>query len=251
MAKIADDEVSRTILDAHGGLDYWRSLSAIDIEYSAWGFLFTAKRISPLSHARLTVSTQTPDVVLHDYPVAGQSAVLHGPDLVEIRDSAGFVLQTQTNPREAFGHWGRLFRWDAIDFTYFSNYAMWNYLTLPFLLLHPEVTVEASSHGAPVGVTRLKVGFPNALPTHSPTQELYFDQSGRLLRHDYTADVVGSWARAVHLCDHYRQFGGLWLPTKRRVYPKGPFNRALPFPTLVAIDIHSALPVSAATATPI
>lgn len=251
MAKIADDEVLRTILDAHGGLDYWRSLSALDIEYSAWGFLFKAKRISPLSHARLTVRTQTPDVVLHDYPVAGQRAVLHGADLVEIRDSAGSVLQTRTNPREAFGNWSRLFRWDAMDFAYFSNYAMWNYLTLPFLLLHREVTVEASSHRAPVDETRLTVGFPGALPTHSPIQELYFDRSGHLLRHDYTAEVVGSWARAVHLCDHYRQFGGLWLPTTRRVYPKGPFNRALPFPTLVAIDIHSVHPISAATAKPI
>ncbi len=245
MAKIADDEGLPNVLDAHGGLDYWRSLSAIDLEYSARGFLFTAKRISPLRHAHLTISTQEPDVVLHDYPVPGQSAVLHGAELVEIRDSAGSVLQARTNPREAFGHWRRLFRWDAMDFAYFSNYAMWNYMTLPFLLLHPAVTVEASENAAPVGVTRLKVGFPTTLPTHSPTQELYFDQSGRLFRHDYTAEVVGSWAKAVHLCDRYRQFGGLWLPTKRRVYPKGPFNRALPFPTLVAIDIHFAHPVSA------
>lgn len=245
MAKIADAEGLRNVLDAHGGLDYWRSLSAIDLEYSAWGFLFRAKRISPLRHAHLTISTQQPDVVLHDYPVPGQSAVLHGTELVEIRDSAGTVLQTRTNPREAFSQWRRLFRWDAMDFAYFSNYAMWNYMTLPFLLLHPAVTVEASENPTPVGVTRLKVGFPTTLPTHSPAQELYFDQSGRLLRHDYTAEVVGSWAKAVHLCDRYRQFGGLWLPTRRRVYPKGPFNRALPFPTLVAIDIHFAHPVSA------
>jgi hypothetical protein len=35
-------------------------------------------------------------------------------------------------------------------------------------------------------------------------------------------------------------FGGLRLPTRRRVYPAGPFTRPLPFPTLVAIDIHDA-----------
>jgi hypothetical protein len=32
------------------------------------------------------------------------------------------------------------------------------------------------------------------------------------------------------------------MPTTRRVYPKGPFNRPLPFPTLVAIDVHDAQP---------
>jgi len=213
MAKIADDEGLRNVLDAHGGLDYWRSLSAIDLEYSAWGFLFTAKRISPLRHAHLTISTQEPDVVLHDYPVPGQSAVLHGAELVEIRDAAGSVLQTRTNPREAFGHWRRLFRWDAMDFAYFSNYAMWNYLTLPFLLLHPAVTVEASENAAPLGVTRLKVCFPTTLPTHSPTQELYFDQSGRL----FIVEQRGT----IRILEQIRLLEVPFLDIKDRVLFKG------------------------------
>jgi hypothetical protein len=33
------------------------------------------------------------------------------------------------------------------------------------------------------------------------------------------------------------------MPTRRRVYPRGPFGRPLPGPTLVAIDIHDATPV--------
>ncbi|MCW1958076.1 MAG: hypothetical protein KIH64_005930, partial [Mycobacterium sp.] len=94
------------------------------------------------------------------------------------------------------------------------------------------------------GATRITAGFPPGLPTHSPTQEFHFDGSGRLVRHDYTAEVVGSWAKAAHMCSSYRQFGGLWLPTRRRVYPRGPFARTLPLPTLVAIDIHDARPRS-------
>jgi hypothetical protein len=227
------------IFGAHGGLDYWRSLSSIDVEISAWGFLFTAKRITPQRHARLTISTQEQKVVLHDYPAGGQNAVLQGGKRVEIRNAAGSVVDARDNPREAFRS-GRLFRWDAIDFAYFSGYAMWNYLTLPFLLADPGVTVTVSDRQT-TG-TRLQVTYPDTIPTHSATQELYFDQSGRLLRHDYTAEVVGSWAKAAHLCRDYRQFGGLWLPTTRRVYPRGPFNRPLPLPTLVAIDIHDAQP---------
>ncbi len=30
-------DAPQPILDAHGGVDYWRSLSAIDVEISAWG----------------------------------------------------------------------------------------------------------------------------------------------------------------------------------------------------------------------
>ena len=229
-----------SILDAHGGLDYWRTLSSIDLEMSAHGFLFRAKHVPPQRHVRLTISTRKPEVTLHDYPAPGQRAVLHGARSVEILDATGAVLQTRANPRAAFTTWRRSLYWDALDFAYFSGYAMWNYTNLPFLLMEPGFTLEPLP--AAGGMTRLKVSFPPELPTHSPTQELLFDEAGRLSRHDYTAEVVGSWARAAHLCHDYRKFGGLWLPTRRRVYPTGPFTRPLPFPTLVAIDIHDAQP---------
>ena len=172
-------------------------------------------------------------------PTAGNSAILRGGQRVEIRDSAGSVLDARDNPRDAFSH-GRLLRWDAIDFAYFCGYAMWNYLTLPFLLSYPGVSVAISDRQA-TG-TLLRVGYPDGIPTHCATQELYFDRSGRLVRHDYTAEVVGAWAKAAHLCRDYRRFGELWLPTTRRVYPRGPLGRPLPLPTLVAIDIHDARP---------
>jgi hypothetical protein len=47
-----------SILDAHGGLDYWRSLSAIELEMSAHGFLLRAKHVRPQRHVRLTISTR-------------------------------------------------------------------------------------------------------------------------------------------------------------------------------------------------
>lgn len=228
------------IFEPHGGLEYWRSLASIDVEMSAWGFLFTTKRVAPQRHARLTIDTREPRVVLHDHPNAGDRAIVHGSQRVEIRGADGALLDARSNPRDAFRD-GRLLHWDAIDFAYFCGYAMWNYLTLPFLLARPEVSV-AEVNRRPTG-TRLRVSYPDSIPTHSTNQELYFDQSGRLLRHDYTAEVVGSWARAAHLCRDYRQFGGLWVPTTRRVYPRGPFGRPLPLPTLVAIDIHHVEPL--------
>lgn len=233
------DTVNR-ILDAHGGLDYWRSLSSVDLEMSAHGFLFTTKHVRPQKHVRLSISTRKPEVTLHDYPVPGQSAVLLGSDRVEIRDGAGVAVQTRSDPRGGFGRWRRSLYWDAMDFAFFSGYAMWNYTNLPFLLADPRFRIEESSQAD--GGTRLEVAFPPSLPTHSTNQELHFDAAGRLVRHDYNAEFVGSWASAIHLCENYRQFGGLWLPTRRRVYPKGPSNRPLPFPTLVAIDIHDAQP---------
>lgn len=228
------------ILDAHGGLDYWHSLSTVDLEMSARGFLFTAKHVRPQRHLRLTISTRTPEVVLHDYPQPGQSTVLRGAERLEVLDSSGAVVQARTSPRDAFKRRRRLLHWDALDFGYFCCYAMWNYINLPFLLADPALSVEQRSGAA--GGTVLTVGFAPGLPTHSPVQEFHFDAAGRLSRHDYTAEVIGSWATGAHFCQDYRSFGGLRLPTRRRVYPRGPGGRPLPFPILVAIDIHDAQP---------
>jgi len=228
------------ILDAHGGLSYWRSLAAVDLEMSARGFLFTTKHVALQRRMRLTVKTQVPEVILHDYPTPGHSTIFLGADRVETRDSSGQVTAARADPRAAFPYRRRLLYWDPLDLAYFCGYAMWNYIALPFLLTEPGFTVQQQP-GTGGGVL-LKVGFPPGLPTHSPRQEFHFDSTGRLTRHDYTAEVIGRWARGAHLCSEYRQFGGMWLPTRRRVYPQGPFGRPLPAPTIVALDIHNAVP---------
>lgn len=227
----------KAILDAHGGLDRWQAVNRIDLEMSANGFLFTAKRVAPQCHAHLTINPRSPETVIHDYPGPGQRTVLAGADRVEVRDESGEILQARDHPRTSFTAvpWKP---WDTVDFAYFCGYAMWNYLTLPFLLVAPGVDVISVRGG--LGETVLDMRLPAGIPTHSPIQRLFFDESGRLYRHDYTAQVIGGWARAVHLCSNYRNFDGLWLPTRRRVYPRGPFGRPLPGPTLVAIDIHDA-----------
>jgi hypothetical protein len=232
------------ILDAHGGLDYWRSLSSVDVEMSARGFLFTAKHVPPQHHMHLTISTSTPEAILHDYPEPGLTTELRGADHIEVRNAAGTIVRIRDHPRDAFAGRRRLLYWDALDFGYFCCYAMWNYITLPFLLTGPGFSIDEQSSG-PGDATLLKVRFPPGLPTHSPGPQFHFDAAGRLTRHDYTAEVIGSRANGAHFCRDYRQFDGLWLPTRRRVYPKGPGGRPLPFPTLVAIDIHDARPRSA------
>ena len=90
--------------DAHGGLNRFRSLSTVELTVSVHGFLFTAKRITPLHHARMTVDLREPLVALHEFPQSGHSAVLNGADRVEIQDAAnctgtpGTVVLDQSVP---------------------------------------------------------------------------------------------------------------------------------------------------------
>ena len=69
---------------------------------------------------------------------------------------------------------------------------------------------------------RLEAHFPASLDTHSPRQIFYYDADLRLRRHDYTAEVVGGWARAAHMCADHVEAGGLVFPTRRWVRPIGP-----------------------------
>jgi hypothetical protein len=187
----------------------------------------------------MRVSTREPRVWFDDYPRPGLTGELHGTAAVRIRDAAGAVVAQRSEPRASFRSLRRQLAWDDLDFLYFAGYAIWNYLTAPFLFLRPGCALEALE---PVRTTagvwrRLRVRFPPDLPTHCPQQVFYFDANGRLVRLDYTAEVVGRWARAAHACEEHRWFDGLLFPTRRRVTPRA-FGRVLPAPTLVGITVH-------------
>jgi hypothetical protein len=208
------------IYKAHGGEERWRSVESIEVLVSVRGLLFTLKRMPTMDHLRMTIQVRQPAVVVHGYPHAGKNTHFLGEDRVEIRDDQGYVLDARDAPRSYFRRIRRRFYWDELDFAYFSGYAMWNYMTMPFLFQMPGVEVRRSVYPGPDGADGYDVRFPPGLPTHCREQTFYFDRAGHLCRHDYTAEVVGAWAKAAHCCEEYRQFSGLSLPTKRRVYPK-------------------------------
>lgn len=239
-------QIVNEAIEAHGGMEYWNSLEAIDMEMSAKGFLFTAKQRPVLRHVRMRCTTREPRFSFFDFPKPGQTAELIGTSEVRILDSDGNVVGRRVNPRAAFRGIRRLFKWDDLDFTYFGGYANWNYLTAPFLLGRKGVVVEALPplQGDMASLTRLRVTFPDDIPTHSREQIFYFDDQRMLKRLDYTAGPVGGWAHAAHFCEDYRTFGRLKVPTRRWALPL-PFGaKPLPGPRLVDLEIHDVRPVA-------
>ncbi|MBS3916461.1 MAG: hypothetical protein KGZ31_02075 [Sulfuritalea sp.] len=241
------------IIDAHGGAEFWRDLSGLDIQLSASGFLFMAKGRPPLRHARMWASTTGPRFVFYDYPHAGWRGEWIGDEEVRILDPVGVVMARRTRPRDAFRGLRRQFRWDALDFLYFGGYATWNYLVTPFIFLRPGFSFELLPpvQGPQGQVTRLAATFPPDIPTHSRRQVFHFNEQNLLTRLDYTAEVVGGWARAAHVCENYRDFGGeggtLRAPTRRRVWPMPFGDRPLGFPNLVALDVDDIKPLRGMT----
>jgi len=234
------------VIESHGGEAYWNSLEALDAEISASGFLFTAKHRRPLSHVRVRAFAREPVFTFFDFPNKGQTSELVGDQEVTIRDSDGRIAARRERPRSAFRGLRRQFVWDDLDFIYFAGYATWNYLTTPFLFLRPGFEFELLS---PVtrdsaSWSRLRVTFPDDIPTHSRTQLCYFDQDRYLRRLDYTASVVGQWAHGAHFCHGYRTFDEIKAPTSRRVRPLILGTYLLAWPTLVALDIHNIWPIA-------
>jgi hypothetical protein len=238
-------KILQEIFEAHGGMDYWQSLEALDAEISASGFLFTVKRRPVLKHVRMRAYTREPRFTFFDYPQPGQTAELIGNDEVRIVDNSGKILVRRKTPRSAFRGLRHQFFWDDLDFIYFGGYATWNYLTTPFLLMRKGFTIEELEPlpGELSLFKRLHITFPEDIPTHSKSQIFYFDEQLLLRRLDYTAEVVGSWAHAAHLCEEYRTFGQIKAPTRRWVLPLLFGNRPMPGPTLVAIEVHYIQPM--------
>jgi hypothetical protein len=232
------------VLDAHGGRRRWASVRTIRGRVRSGGLLIRTRVPSNrLRDGRIEVSVGEPVGFATPFPRDGQRGVFdHGTVRIETLD--GEVLASRDRPRELFfGRAGlrRNLRWDPLDAIYFVGYAWWNYLNAPYLLAREGVAVREIEPWREAGGNetwrRLEAHFPADLDTHSPRQLFYYDSEFRLRRHDYTAEVVGGWARAAHMCADHVEVDGLVFPTRRWVRPVGPGNRPLAFPTLVSLQL--------------
>jgi hypothetical protein len=156
------------------------------------------------------MSTAEPHAVIEPCGGPGRRGVFLG-DLVRIESDAEGLVAERRAPRAAF---------------------VW---------LRPGVTLDDAGPWSEEGETwqRLRVRFPPGVPTHSPEQVFHLDAAGLVRRHDYTAEVFGSWATAAHYCRGHRGFDGLVFPTRRQVLPRARAGRRRPFPTLVWIEIDA------------
>ena len=82
----------------------------------------------------------------------------------------------------------------------------------------------------------LRVTFPPNIASHTRDQTSYFGPDSLLRRHEYTVDVLAG-AKGVNYAYDYREFGGIAIPTTRRVFAYDENKHKVPAPVLVTIDI--------------
>ena len=229
------------VITAHGGRERWRTINSIEATFSSGGLAFSL-HMQPLALRGLQITLQphARRVTLLNFCHPGWRGVWT-PTAVQILDENDRVVSARDNPRAGFSRLDKLVRWDKLDILYFAGYALWNYLSFPFILELPGVTLAESravpdkSSGAQFD--RLTACFDDEIPTHSRDQAFLVDDTGLLLRHDYTADVIGGWAKAANFCQASEVVDGVRFYTRRRVYPRIGAESVLPFPTLVWIEL--------------
>ena len=195
------------ILDAHGGVDRWRSFNRVTATVVSGGYLWGMKGFE-LGDTPRKMTSEFGRRWTRVEPFGDPKWLMtYEPDRVVIETHAGEVIAEQQKPREAFaGHvWET--PWTPTHLAYFNGYAMWTYYNLPFLLGEPafEATEIPSINQDGLSLKGLRVRFPKNVHTHCVEQDLYFDEIGLLRRQDYQVDVAGKF-QAAHLISDYVDF---------------------------------------------
>src|SRR6266436_4503237 len=114
-------------------------------------------------------------------------------ELWQLKAQSGVLDEGRDDPRSAFQSQRLETPWDDLHVAYFSSYALWNYLTIPFLYTYPGFVTEELATWQEDGEhwRALKVRFPDYIATHTRNQTSYFGPDGLLRRHQYTVDVLG------------------------------------------------------------
>jgi hypothetical protein len=234
------------VLDAHGGLNRWSGVSTLTATLAADGPFW---KLRGFPHAfgdeTLTIDVRRQHAVFTPWTAAGRTLTFDTePERVTLHDSGGQLVDSLADPRSSYAGYDLFSRWNALQVGYFLSYAMWNYLTTPFLLTYPGVQTREIGPWQEDGQSwrRLHVTFPAAIATHNPEQVFYFGDDGLLRRLDYTVEVNAN-AQIAHYTEGYKTFDGLAFPTQRRVYrrnPDGTPDRSLTAITLDISDITIA-----------
>ncbi len=229
-----------TVIEAHGGIDRWNEIQEITAKIISSGALFILKgQADAADTSEAYVRAHSPYTERRPFKKVGQYSVFE-PQKVAIKTDDGAVVAERERPRAAFAGHALHTPWDDLHLTYFRGYAIWEYLTTPFLFKMPGFQSEEIDEWKEEGETwrRLKVTFPASVPSHCTEQLFYFDQEAMLRRHDYnTYDIGGS--EAANYASDYVSFDGIKLPTKRRVYRRDSDNMPVKDTVFVSIDINN------------
>jgi hypothetical protein len=226
------------VLAAHGGLARWRQFSNISATIVSGGKLWEIKgQPQDPTPRRMSVALHREWASVQPFGAADQKTDFT-PERIAIEKLDGRVVAELESPRESFSSHVLTTPWNPLQRGYFNGYALWTYLTTPFLMAMPGFTVAEIDPIEDDGERwfGLQAQFPDTIASHSHLQEFYFDNDFLLRRHDYRVDVAGGFAAIQYVYDIV-EADGIKLPSKRRAYRCDADGRLIPEDLMVSIDV--------------
>ena len=227
-----------SVLEAHGGLDRWQRFSCVRATIVTGGELWGIKGLAQDPSPReMTVALHQEWASVTPFGAPDQRTDFT-PGRIAVEKFDGDVVAERRDPRASFAGHQLTTPWDPLHRAYFNGYALWTYLTSPFLLAFPGVSVTPITPVEENGEVwdGLQADFPAEVATHSQLQEFYFGPDHLLRRHDYRVDVAGGFP-AVQYVDDIVEADGIRLPTTRRAYRADAEGRPILDQLMVSIDV--------------
>ena len=232
------NELLTKVLDAHGGLERWRSYNKVEATIVSGGGFFALKGVlQDANPRRMTVWLHEERSSVTPYGAPDQRTMFT-PDRIAIEKLDGSLVAERRMPRDSFAGHQMHTPWDPLHRAYFNGEALWTYLATPFALTMDGFHVEETAPWQEGNETWrvLRVHFPSSIGTHCQVQEFFYDNKFDLRRHDYSVNIAGGFP-AAQLMLEYTEANGMRLPSKRRAYTRGPDRRPILDMLMVSIDI--------------
>ena len=231
------NDLLSSVIQAHGGLERWNRFEKVEATIVSggafWGMHGLVQGPEP-RHMTVWLHEERASVQPFGAPDQRTSFM---PHRIAIEKTDGTIVAERHEPRAVFDRRTMTSPWDALDRAYFNGYALWTYLTTPFLLTTAGVEVTEIEPWREDGETWrvLRARFPELIETHSAIQDFFFGDDFLLRRHDYDVDISGRFPGAQLVFD-YVEADGIRLPSKRRAYERSPDRHLQLDPVMVSID---------------
>ena len=124
------------------------------------------------THVELDLHRQ--NVITH--LVDSGERIVFTPNQVSLESESGKTLDTRIDPRSAFAGQTADSKWDKLHAGYFSSYALWGYLTTPFLYTYTGFETQEIEpwHENGERWRVLQVTFPDGYAAHTRIQYVLF-----------------------------------------------------------------------------
>jgi hypothetical protein len=225
-------------IEAHGGLSRWNAHDNLTATIVTGGDFWALKGVEQdLTPRTMWIDLHRERASVAPFGKAGQRTDF-SPERIAILAEDGRVVAERKRPRASFARHDMRTHWDPLHRAYFNGYALWTYLTTPFLLAMDGFEVreiEPWHEGAEVW-RGLRATFPAAITSHSIEQDFYFGPDMLIRRHDYRVEIAGNFPAAQYVSDPV-SVDGITVPTRRRAYLRDENLTPMLDTLMVSIDL--------------